>query len=106
MFQYGRGSTVLCYLKASIRILLLKDGQSEEVGVSQHQERVFLQSFINFHYPFIWYSTKLLRDKTFVVRSPCEYLQKHFCVCIKTTSTSAKKFMGEHSRFKQNLQKS
>ena len=28
------------------------------------------------------YSTKLLRDKTFTVRSSCEYSQKNFRICI------------------------
>ena len=28
-----------------------------------------------------------MRDKTFAVRSLCEYSWKIFCVCIKTTST-------------------
>ena len=28
------------------------------------------------------YSTKVSRDKTFVVRSPCEYSRKNFHVCI------------------------
>ena len=49
------------------------------------------------------YNTKLQRDKTFAVRSPCEYSWKNLCVCIKTTYTSAKtlKFTGKHLRFKQ-----
>ena len=30
----------------------------------------------------VLYSTKVSRDKTFTVRSPCEYLRKNFRVCI------------------------
>ena len=36
------------------------------------------------------YSTKLPRDKTLTVRSPCEYSWKNFPIYIKTASTSAK----------------
>ena len=38
----------------------------------------------------VLYSTKHLRDKTFAVRSPCEYSQKNYRICIKTMSNSTK----------------
>ena len=58
----------------------------------------FLSCFV------IPYSTKHLRAKTFVVRSPCEYLWKNFHVYIKTTfkCQNTLKLVGKHSRFKQN----
>ena len=34
------------------------------------------------------YSTKLPRDKTFVVRSPCDYSRKKLCVYIKTSTST------------------
>ena len=56
------------------------------------------------------YSTKVSRDKTFAVRSPCEYSRKNFRVCIKNVHYSVysrspsrrlyMKFAGKHSRFK------
>ena len=42
---------------------------------------------MKYHIP---YSTKVSRDKTFAVRSPCEYSRKNFRVCISI----AQKFRG------------
>ena len=38
------------------------------------------------------YNTKLSRDKTFVVRSPCKYSQKNIHVCIKQSPQKPKNF--------------
>ena len=38
------------------------------------------------------YSTKLLRDKTFVVRSPCEYPRRNFAFASKQCSQVLKHF--------------
>jgi len=56
------------------------------------------------------YNTKVSRDKTFAVRSPCEYSWKNFHVCISIAQNDVLKifkclnilkFMEKHSRFKE-----
>ena len=41
-----------------------------------------LHKLFNKEFIIIPYSTKVLKDKTFAVRSPCEYSRKNFHVCI------------------------
>ena len=49
---------------------------------------------------YILYNAKLLWDKTFAVRSPCEYsFTEKTHICIKTTFTSAKALRGKYLRF-------
>ena len=59
------------------------------------------------------YSTKVSRDKTFAVRSPCEHSWKNFRVCISieqndvlkiSKSLNILKFTEKHSRFKENCE--
>ena len=59
----------------------------------------------------VLYSTKVSRDKTFAVKSPCEYSQKNFHICISIAQNDVLKiskrlnilkFAEKHSRFKEN----
>ena len=55
----------------------------------------------------IRYGTKHSRDKTFAVKSSCEYLRKNFCGCIKNfliLTIALENSWTKHSRFKVKLQ--